>query len=116
MDPALQSVVGFFTLLFLPFLGVLGLLKKRALPWIFWFTLLWTLVGWSYLDGLPPDDPDRAPLTQAWRMGSVLGLAFFATAWLVRRPKVKRGLKLVFAALALWAFLRALYLYVHAYG
>ncbi len=115
MDPTLQAVLGFFTLLFLPFLGVLGLLKKRALPWILWFTIFWSVLGWLLLDTLELDDPAREPLARAWRTGVVLGLAFFALAWLLRRPKVARGLKLVFGALALWAFLRALYLYVHAY-
>lgn len=116
MDPALQTVLGFFTLLFLPFLGVLGLLKQRALPWILWFTTLWTVLGWLLLGTLERDDPAREPLERAWRTGVLLGLAFFALAWLTRRPKVARSLKLVFGALALWAFLRALYLYVHAYS
>lgn len=116
MEPLQQAAAGFVTLLLLPFLGLLGLLRKRALPWLGGFTALWGCAGWLYLRTLASADPARAPLFRAWRVGFALGAAFFVVAWIVRRPRIARGLKLAFAATSVLVFLRALYLYVHSYA
>ena len=116
MDTGLQSVLGFFTLLLLPFLGIMGLLRKRAVPWLGAFTAIWAGGGFLALQALAPMSPDRQPLERAWRVGTFLSLAFFGTAWLVRRRTVARWLKFAFAVAAIAGFLRALYLYLHAYA
>ncbi|MCC7013134.1 MAG: hypothetical protein IT454_11275 [Planctomycetes bacterium] len=116
MEPFEQAALGFVTLLLLPFLGVLGLLRKRALPWLGGATAAWALAGGVYGLGLAADDPSRAPFLRAWRVGLALGLAFFAVAWIVRRPRVARGLKWAFALSSIAVFARALYLYLHAYA
>lgn len=116
MDSGLQSVLGFFTLLLLPFLGIMGLLRKRAVPWLAAFTALWAGGGFLLLQSLDRASPDHAPLERAWRVGTFLALAFLGTAWLVRRRAVARWLKFAFAVAAIVGFLRALYLYLHAYA
>jgi hypothetical protein len=116
VDSGLQSVLGFFTLLLLPFLGIMGLLRKRAVPWLAAFAVLWTCGGFLALQSLERASPDRAPLERAWRVGTFLALAFLGTAWLVRRRSVARWLKFAFATAAVVGFLRALYLYVNAYA
>lgn len=116
MDSGLQSVLGFFTLLLLPFLGVMGLLRRRAVPWLAAFAALWAGGGFVALQALERESPDRAPLERAWRVGTFLSLAFLGTAWLVRRKAVARWLKLAFAVAAVLGFLRALYLYLNAYA
>lgn len=116
MDGSQQAILGFFTLLLLPFLGVMSLLKRRAVPWLAWFALCWGAGGWLYLRSLTQDTPEREPLERAWRVGAALAGAFLVTAWVVGRPRVARGLKLLFAVLAVLTFLRALYLYVNAYA
>lgn len=116
MDSGLQSVLGFFTLLLLPFLGIMGLMRKRAVPWLAVFTALWAGGGFLALQAVEPTSPDRVPLERAWRVGTFLSLAFLGTAWLVRRRTVARWLKLAFAVAAVAGFLRALYLYLNAYA
>lgn len=111
-----QAAVGFVTLLLLPFLGVLGLFRKRALPWLAAFTVLWGVLGWIALGALDPHDAARAQWFRAWRIGLALGAAFFAVAWVARRPRIARTLKFAFAITSLVVFLRALYLFVNAYA
>lgn len=116
MEPAQQAIVGFVTLLLLPFLGVLGLFAKRATKVLGLATVAWGLGGWVYLRSLSPLDPAYSPTFRAWRVGLLLGAAFFAVAWLARRPRVARGLKIAFAVTSVVVFLKALHLYLHSYA
>lgn len=115
MEPAQQAIVGFVTLLLLPFLGVLGLFAKSATKVLGLATVAWGLGGWAYLESLSPLDPGYSPAVRAWRVGLLLSAAFFAVAWLARRPRVARGIKLAFAVTSVLVFIKALHMYLHSY-
>ena len=116
MDHWFEAVVAFVTLLVLPFLGVLGLLKRRAQPWLLGTLAIWLVVGAVALSNDSWTGADRPRWVRIYALGLVLGLAFLTIEKLRRKRAVARWLKLVLAAITLAAFVRALMLFASAYA
>jgi hypothetical protein len=109
VDRFLHAFVDFTSLLLFPLIGVLALVKRRAVPYLIAVTLAWTLgggllllQGWTF--GL-----SRPRLEHAWLVGIALGAAFVAIAWLKEKRKVSRWLKVTMAVMTLLVFLQALW-------
>jgi peptidoglycan/LPS O-acetylase OafA/YrhL len=99
----------------MPFLGILGLLKRRAHPWLLGTLAAWTLAGaWLLLAG-PVPPAERSRWTRAYFVGIVLGLLFLAIDKLRRKRAVARWLKIALALLTIAAFVKALMLFAAAY-
>ena len=116
MEGFTDAFSGFIALLLLPLLGVLSLLRKRAVPWLAATLLAWALLRSWILRRLPPEDPSRPRLAHAYWIGLALGFAFLAVAWIQRRRRVARWLRFTLATLTVAAFLRALWTYVATYA
>jgi hypothetical protein len=108
VDEFLRASVGFVTLLLFPLLGLLGLLKKRAIPALAITVGIWTVVGAIVLASGVPLGVNRARFRHDWLLGMVLGVAFLFVAWLRTRRKVSRWLKIAMAVITLAVFVRAL--------
>jgi hypothetical protein len=116
VPPIEQTVLGFVTLLLFPLLGVVGLLKKGAIPWLAFMVIVWAALGAVALHQgwdvhMPP-----ARFQHLWLVGVVLGSAFVIVAWVMTRPKVAKSVKVVMALIALAVFVRALLGFLSQYA
>lgn len=116
VPPIEQTVLGFVTLLLFPLLGVAGLLKKGAIPWLALIVILWAALGAVALHKgwdvqMPPDR-----FRHLWLVGVVMGSAFVIVAWVMTRPKVSKAVKVVMALIALAVFVRALLDFLSRYA
>ena len=112
--PELAS--GFVSLLLLPTLGVVGLMHRRAIPW-----LAWTLVGWIALGALAwwTDHTlkwTRERFLRGWLLGIGLGAAFLLVAVANHDRRLKPWIRLGLALLTMAVFARSLFEFVRIYG
>ncbi|MCE9594218.1 MAG: hypothetical protein K8S98_08490 [Planctomycetes bacterium] len=115
MERFLHAFIDFASLLLFPFIGVLALVKRRALGYLVAATLVWTLGGGLLLFQNWTFGLSRPRLEHAWLVGIALAAAFLAIAWLKEKRKVSRWLKLTMAAVTLVVFLRALWQFFDHY-
>jgi hypothetical protein len=111
---------GFLSVLALPFLGVLALMRRRATPWFLALLGAWLLLGLALALGWLAPLGWGAGASRPWIGGWSIGLAlcgcFLALAWLRERRRLGRYLELGLALLSIAAFVRALALYVQRYA
>lgn len=103
-----SALIDFVSLLLFPFLGILGLLKRRAIGYLVAAVATWLVVGgvclWSgWLLGLT-----EHRFLRSWLIGLALGAAFLAVVWLKSKRRVARWLKVTMAVITVAVFLRAL--------
>ncbi len=111
-----EIATGFVTLLLLPLLGVVGLLQKRAIPFLAWTLAAWAAFGaWALLSE-HTFAWSRERFLRGWLVGLALGAAFLLIAWLRTRPAVKPWIKVALSALTVAAFVRALFEFVQRYA
>lgn len=116
MESLVDLAIGFVTLLLLPLLGVLAMLRKRAIPWLVATLAIWILLGaWAVRSPLFADVPFERRVRTYW-VGVALGTAFILIAWLRTRRRVARWVKLALGAFTLAAFARALWSFLHSYA
>lgn len=106
----------FVALLLLPTLGVIGLMHRRAIP-----VLRWTLVGWvafgagALLSG-HTFTWSQGRFLRLWLLGAALGAAFLAIAVLRTDRRVKPWLRAALALLTLFAFARAMLVFLERHA
>jgi hypothetical protein len=108
----LDLLTGFFALLFLPLLGVLGLMGKRAEPLLIAVLFAWTAFGAIGLASGYRLGESRERFLQSWLLGLALCGAFLLVAHLRRKRRIAAWVKLGMAVVTLAVFLRALSQYV----
>jgi len=111
-----ELFVGFVSLLLLPTLGVLGLMRKRALPVLAWTLGLWALVGALALWRHETLGWSENRFLRTWVLGLVLGVAFLVIAHLRKHKKVAPWLKFALALLTVVAFVRSLFEFLGRYA
>jgi len=111
-----QAAFGFVTLLLFPLLGILGLLKKRAKPYLAGALAVWILLGagslasgWTFRLG-------RERFLRQWLVGVALLAAFLAVAWLKHKRKISRWLRLAMVAITVMVFAKALVEFLSSYA
>jgi hypothetical protein len=115
MDDFLRAAFGFATILLIPFLGLLALVKRRALPFLGVALVLWSLVGGVALIQGWHGSMGRDEWLRTWLTGAYLGLVFLGVAWLRTRPRVSRWVKLTMTLVTVGAFARALVRFLTEY-
>lgn len=112
MARLLDALTGFFALLFLPLLGVLGLMGKRAEPLLLAVLFAWAAFGaFGLASGTTlGESPER--FLRSWLLGLALCGAFLLVAHLRRKRRVAGWIKLGMATVTLAVFLRALWQYL----
>jgi hypothetical protein len=110
------AALGFVTILLFPLLGVLGLLKDRAIPWLACSLAAWTAAGAALIYSRVDLPIGRQRLLDVWLLGVALGATFLAVAWLRKQRRVSRWVKLAMGVLTLCVFAKALLDFVRLYA
>lgn len=116
MPEVQHALIDFLSLLLFPFLGLLGLLRRRAIGWLVAAVIAWLVIGGAALAYHWNLGLDERRLQRAWLVGLALGAAFLAVTWLKDQRKVSRWLKLTMAAITLAVFVRALVDFFRLHG
>lgn len=125
-----KVIVGFGSLVLIPFLGILSLVKTRVFPYLLGFLIFWLLAGAMAITGgiTPIEQGDFVTYEEQqtwlnsafvkytrtiWLTGLVIGAPLLAITWAFEHRLLSKGLKfllslikIIAAAISFWAFLK----------
>ncbi len=125
----MEILVGFGSLVVIPFLGILSLLKVRVFPYLAVFCAIWFFVGLLVVGGgITPIDkgdivtreerqswlalPSISFVQCLWLTGLGIGVPLLIITWLYENTKVSKLLKAIKAITTIAAFAGGLFSFI----